>query len=109
MIRALLLSILLVLPFAAVSQAREDGGVITAPSGTIPVGDNAASDAAIRTRIDAHLGTPFARALRIQYGGSVNASNAAELMSMEDIDGALVGGAALEAASFARIVSFQDA
>ena len=55
MIRALLLSILLVLPFAAVSQAREDGGVITAPSGTIPVGDNAASDAAIRTRIDSIL------------------------------------------------------
>lgn len=55
MIRALLLSILLVLPFTAVSQAREDGGVITAPSGTIPVGDNAASDAAIRTRIDSIL------------------------------------------------------
>jgi len=52
---------------------------------------------------------PAGTNVRIQYGGSVNASNAAELMSMEDIDGALVGGAALEAASFARIVSFQDA
>ena len=52
---------------------------------------------------------PAGTKVRIQYGGSVNASNAAELMSMEDIDGALVGGASLEAASFARIVSFQDA
>ncbi|MEC7916922.1 MAG: triose-phosphate isomerase [Actinomycetota bacterium] len=47
--------------------------------------------------------------VRIQYGGSVNAANAAELMSMSDIDGALVGGASLEAASFARIVNFKDA
>ncbi|MDP7068466.1 MAG: triose-phosphate isomerase [Acidimicrobiales bacterium] len=46
--------------------------------------------------------------VRIQYGGSVNASNAAELMSMSDIDGALVGGASLEAGSFARIVNFKD-
>jgi len=52
---------------------------------------------------------PAGMKVRIQYGGSVNASNAAELMSMKDIDGALVGGASLEAASFARIVSFQDA
>ena len=46
--------------------------------------------------------------VRIQYGGSVNAANAGELMSMPDIDGALVGGASLDAASFARVVSFQD-
>ena len=49
-----------------------------------------------------------AEEVRIQYGGSVNASNAGELMSMPDIDGALVGGASLDAASFARVVSFQD-
>ncbi|MCC6444184.1 MAG: triose-phosphate isomerase [Armatimonadetes bacterium] len=41
---------------------------------------------------------------RIQYGGSVKPDNAAELLSQPDIDGALVGGAALEAKSFAAIV-----
>ena len=38
--------------------------------------------------------------VRIQYGGSVNPSNARELMSLPDVDGALVGGASLEARSF---------
>src|ERR1700758_1772496 len=42
--------------------------------------------------------------IRIQYGGSVKPSNAAELMAQADIDGALVGGASLEARSFAEIV-----
>lgn len=42
--------------------------------------------------------------VRILYGGSVKPENIAELMSMEDIDGALVGGASLSAASFAKIV-----
>ncbi|QLK87570.1 triose-phosphate isomerase [Arsenophonus endosymbiont of Aphis craccivora] len=41
----------------------------------------------------------------IQYGGSVNASNAAELFSQPDIDGALVGGASLKADAFATIVN----
>ena len=43
--------------------------------------------------------------LRIQYGGSVNAENAAELLSQPDIDGALVGGASLKADQFAVIVA----
>lgn len=43
-------------------------------------------------------------AVRIQYGGSVKPGNAAELMSQPDVDGALVGGAALKADSFAAIV-----
>jgi triosephosphate isomerase (TIM) len=42
--------------------------------------------------------------LRIQYGGSVKASNAEELMRQPDIDGALVGGASLEAGDFVAIV-----
>jgi triosephosphate isomerase (TIM) len=42
--------------------------------------------------------------VRIQYGGSVKADNARELLSCPDIDGALVGGAALDAAGFTRIV-----
>ncbi len=45
-----------------------------------------------------------ARRVRIQYGGSVKPSNARELMGMPDVDGALVGGAALEARSFADII-----
>ena len=45
-----------------------------------------------------------AQAIRIQYGGSVKPSNAAELMDQEDIDGALIGGASLDARSFVEIV-----
>ena len=45
-----------------------------------------------------------ARRVRIQYGGSVKPSNARELMGQVDVDGALVGGAALEARSFADII-----
>src|SRR4051794_11163975 len=46
----------------------------------------------------------LAEQVRIQYGGSVNDDNARELLSLPDIDGALVGGASLEPAKFARIV-----
>ena len=49
---------------------------------------------------------PIAEALRIQYGGSVNAGNAAQLMAQPSIDGALVGGASLKADSFAGIIEF---
>ena len=42
--------------------------------------------------------------VRILYGGSVNADNAAEILSQPDVDGALVGGASLEASTFAKIV-----
>ena len=45
-----------------------------------------------------------AKKVRIQYGGSVKPANARELMSLPDVDGALVGGAALEVRSFADIV-----
>ena len=47
-----------------------------------------------------------AETLRIQYGGSVKPANVAELMAVEGIDGALVGGAALEAESFIGICDF---
>jgi triosephosphate isomerase len=43
--------------------------------------------------------------IRIQYGGSVKPSNARDLMTQADIDGALVGGASLEARSFAEIIN----
>jgi triosephosphate isomerase len=45
-----------------------------------------------------------ARKVRLQYGGSVKPNNARELMSQPDVDGALVGGASLEARSFADII-----
>jgi triosephosphate isomerase len=59
--------------------------------------------AAIRALLR-ELGGSAADAVRIQYGGSVKPENAAELMSQPDVDGALVGGASLEAGSFAAIV-----
>jgi triosephosphate isomerase len=46
----------------------------------------------------------LAEQVRIQYGGSVNDENARELLALPDIDGALVGGASLDAVKFARIV-----
>jgi len=49
-------------------------------------------------------GTGVAEQIRIQYGGSVKGGNAAELMGQEDIDGALVGGASLEPASFLELI-----
>jgi len=50
-----------------------------------------------------------AAAVRILYGGSVKPDNASELLALEDVDGALVGGASLEARSFASIAEAADA
>ncbi|NKB90244.1 MAG: triose-phosphate isomerase [Acidobacteria bacterium] len=58
----------------------------------------------IRALLAELFGGSTAAAMRIQYGGSVKPGNAAELMSQPDIDGALVGGASLDADSFAGIV-----
>ena len=44
--------------------------------------------------------------MRIQYGGSAKSSNIVELMAQPDVDGGLVGGASLDAAEFAKIVTF---
>jgi triosephosphate isomerase len=61
---------------------------------------------AIRERVRDLTDDATADALRVQYGGSVKAGNAAELMSQADIDGALVGGASLDPDEFARLVQF---
>ncbi len=58
----------------------------------------------IRTVIRSIYGARIARSVTIQYGGSMNPSNAAELLSHDDIDGGLIGGASLEAAKFMDIV-----
>lgn len=47
-----------------------------------------------------------AKKVRIQYGGSMNAGNVCELMSMPDIDGGLIGGASLKAEEFAKIIHY---
>jgi triosephosphate isomerase len=61
----------------------------------------------IRGLLGALYGKALADEVRIQYGGSVNAGNIQTLMAQPDVDGALVGGASLEASSFTQIVSFQ--
>ena len=58
----------------------------------------------IRETIAELYDTDTAEAVRIQYGGSMNAANAAELLAKEDIDGGLIGGASLKA-DFAQIVN----
>jgi len=62
----------------------------------------------IRVRIREMFGEEVAAGMRILYGGSVKPDNIAELMNEADIDGALVGGASLEAASFAKIVNYKE-
>jgi triosephosphate isomerase (TIM) len=59
----------------------------------------------IRRLIVAQAGAEVANALRILYGGSVTPDNIGELAQAPDIDGALVGGASLKAASFLRIAA----
>ncbi len=60
---------------------------------------------AIRTVVNELMGDASNR-LRIQYGGSMNADNAAQLMAMSDIDGGLIGGASLKADAFSKIVNY---
>ena len=60
---------------------------------------------AIRTVLAELYGKETAEEIRIQYGGSVNSKNAAELFAMEDIDGGLVGGASLKE-EFVSIVHY---
>jgi triosephosphate isomerase len=81
------------------------------PIWAIGTGKTATSDqaeevcGAIRACIAEVYDEATAQAIRIQYGGSVNAGNAAELFAKEDIDGGLVGGASLKA-DFGKIVNY---
>ncbi len=81
------------------------------PIWAIGTGKTATSDqaqevcCAIRACIRELYGDAAAEAVRIQYGGSVNAGNAAELFAKPDIDGGLVGGASLKA-DFGKIVNY---
>ncbi|MEU1623499.1 triose-phosphate isomerase [Streptomyces sp. NPDC008238] len=63
---------------------------------------------AIRGRLAELYGQEVADAVRIQYGGSVKAGNIAAIMAQPDVDGALVGGAALDPEEFVKIIRFRD-
>lgn len=67
--------------------------------------DAQSAHAHIRAVVASIFSPAAAGGLRIQYGGSVTAANAAALMAMPDVDGALVGGASLKDADFAAIVA----
>ncbi|MDQ1442186.1 MAG: triosephosphate isomerase [Acidimicrobiaceae bacterium] len=76
-------------------------GVVATPE------DAQAVIGAIRVEVGRLHGAGAAAAVRIQYGGSVKPGNIAELMAQPDIDGALVGGASLEAEDFSRLVRYR--
>ena len=94
--------------------AEQVAGIVIAyePIWAIGTGKTATSDQAqevcqlIRECIAEMYDQATADAVRIQYGGSVNAGNAAELFSKPDIDGGLVGGASLKA-DFGKIVNYK--
>lgn len=98
-------------------SAEEMQKVILAyePVWAIGTGRTATADQAqevckmIRDLLAELYGTAVADATTIQYGGSMNAANAAELLAKADIDGGLIGGASLKAADFAAIVAAASA
>ncbi len=63
----------------------------------------------IREKLSGAFGKEAASSVRILYGGSVTPDNIKSLMAMEDIDGALVGGASLKAESFSALVNYSEA
>jgi triosephosphate isomerase (TIM) len=67
--------------------------------------DAAAAHGFVRSRLRARFGDNAAASLAILYGGSVKPANATELLAAADVDGLLVGGASLDADSFARIAA----
>jgi triosephosphate isomerase len=60
----------------------------------------------LRKQIEEMCGNSLAKNVRILYGGSVKPDNVEELMSMPDVDGALVGGASLDAETFGKIIYY---
>jgi len=97
---------------AGVDKAKAERLVIAyEPVWAIGTGLNATKEQAqeahafIRGELAKIFDAATAASIRIQYGGSVKASNAAELMSQPDVDGALVGGASLKADEFAGIIA----
>jgi triosephosphate isomerase len=60
----------------------------------------------LRTLVEKSFGNRLAKSIRILYGGSVKPDNIKELMALPDVDGALVGGASLDAEAFSQIVNY---
>ncbi|MDD3669258.1 MAG: triose-phosphate isomerase [Alphaproteobacteria bacterium] len=78
-------------------------------TGKVPTNaDVAEAHAAIRAELGKLLGAETADALRILYGGSVKPSNAAELLAIDNVDGALIGGASLKIEDFWGIAETQQ-
>lgn len=97
--------------FADVSAENAKEAVIAyEPIWAIGTGKTATAEDAnevcgeVRKTVEKLYGKEVADAIRIQYGGSVNPKNIEELLSTEHIDGALVGGASLEPASFLQLI-----
>jgi len=97
-------------------KAEQVAGIVIAyePIWAIGTGHTATPDdaqavcALIRSTVATRFDAATAASVRIQYGGSVKSDNIAELMAQPDIDGALVGGASLDADEFARIVQYRQ-
>ena len=97
-------------------KAEQVAGIVIAyePIWAIGTGHTATPDdaqavcALIRSTIGTRFDATTAASVRIQYGGSVKSDNIAELMAQPDVDGALVGGASLDADEFARIVQYRQ-
>jgi triosephosphate isomerase len=97
-------------------SAEQVGGLVIAyePIWAIGTGQVATAEDAqnvigrIRSGVWRLYGEAAAGGIRIQYGGSVKPANIAELMNQPDIDGALVGGASLDAEEFSRIIRYNS-
>ena len=91
-------------------KAAIDAGKAIHLMGLVGTGKTATADqaeevcAAIRKVVGELYGEDAAKALTVQYGGSMNPKNAEELLSKPDVDGGLIGGASLKADQFAVIV-----
>lgn len=101
---------------AAFDNVNKDGALNTVvayePIWAIGTGKTASSNEAnevisyIRSLIKDKYGVEVSEEIRIQYGGSVKPANVTEIMNETDIDGALVGGASLDAEKFLEVVNF---
>lgn len=89
---------------ASITIAYEPIWAIGTGKAATPEDANNVHKNVIRPFLKKQFGEERAQAMRIQYGGSIKPSNAAELFGMSDIDGGLVGGASLKADSFVGII-----